>query len=127
MEIREWLHTLFGWIPLVNLLLPSTRRRKPPPPPHGFPRKRVAIIGAGVGGCSAAYFLRELGGDALDIHVFSNGKIGGRTRVIEFCGHLYEAGASVIHSSNQYLVDFREQFGELRQRQKEPSCTSPAL
>lgn len=112
MEFREWLGFLFGWIPLLGLLFPAKRRRRvPPSPPTDFPRARVAIIGAGVGGCSAAYYLRQLVGDSVEIHVYSNGKIGGRTRVIEFGGHLYEAGASIIHTSNKHLVDFREEFG----------------
>ena len=58
MEFREWLGFLFGWIPLLGLLFPAKRRRRvPPSPPTDFPRARVAIIGAGVGGCSAAYFV----------------------------------------------------------------------
>lgn len=72
---------------------------------------RVAVIGAGMGGCTAAYFLRQLGGDALDVHVFEKGTVGGRTDVIEYDGHKYECGASVIHSSNKYLVDLSQRFG----------------
>ena len=77
---------MFGWIPLLGFLFPAVkRRRRVPAPPKDFPKARVAIIGAGVGGCSAAYFLRQLAGDSLDIHVYSNGKIGGleaRARVV---------------------------------------------
>ena len=84
----------------------------PPPPKHDLPKARVAIIGAGVGGCSAAYFLRELGGKNLEIHVFSaDGRVGGRADVVDIDGHLYESGGSVIHTSNKYLVDMTEAFG----------------
>lgn len=110
MEFREWLGFLFGWIPVVGPLLAT---KPPKKPPVYVPPARVAIIGAGVGGCSAAYFLRELCGDGLDIHVFSDGKIGGRTAVTNFCEHVYETGASVIHTSNKHMVDFREKFGKL--------------
>jgi predicted NAD/FAD-dependent oxidoreductase len=74
----------------------------------------VAIIGAGIGGCFAAKFLRENGGEKLDIHVFAKkgSKIGGRTAVCQFDGHTYETGACVIHSANKYLVDAAKQHGE---------------
>lgn len=72
---------------------------------------RVAIVGAGVGGCSSAYFLRRLVGDSLDLHVFEKAVIGGRTDVIQFDGHKYESGGAVMHSSNKYLLDLAQQFG----------------
>lgn len=72
---------------------------------------RVAVVGAGVGGCSSAYFLRRLIGDDLDLHVFEKAVIGGRTDVIQFDGHKYESGGAVMHSSNKYLLDFAQQFG----------------
>ena len=73
--------------------------------------RSVAVVGAGVGGCSSAYFLRRLCGDGLDLHVFEKAVVGGRTDVIEFDGHKYESGGAVMHSSNKYLADFAEQFG----------------
>ena len=77
----------------------------------GAPPAKVAIVGAGVGGCCAASFLRELGGDSLEIHVYSDGPVGGRTATAEVDGHLYETGGSVIHKSNKYLVDLAKKFG----------------
>lgn len=75
-------------------------------------RSKVAIVGAGVGGCTAAYYLRDQSGSDVDIRVFSqDGRVGGRTAVIEMEGHLYETGASIIHTSNKYLVDFADKFG----------------
>ena len=72
---------------------------------------RVAIVGAGVGGCSSAYFLRKLCGEDIDLHVFEKAVVGGRTDVIQFDGHKYESGGAVMHSSNKYLADFAQQFG----------------
>ena len=72
---------------------------------------RIAIVGAGVGGCSAAYFLRKLCGEDIDLHVFEKAVVGGRTDVIQFDGHKYESGGAVMHSSNKYLADFAQQFG----------------
>ena len=79
-------------------------------------RARVAIIGSGVGGGFAAYFLREFGPE-LDIHMWrkKGSKVGGRTAVVEFDGHVYESGASVIHTSNKYLVDLAKKFGKFCQ------------
>lgn len=74
-------------------------------------QQRVAVVGAGVGGCSSSYFLRRLCGDQLDLHVFEKAVVGGRTDVIEFDGHRYESGGAVMHDTNKYLVDFAQQFG----------------
>ena len=76
------------------------------------PGAKVAIVGAGVGGCCAASFLRELGGDALEIHVYSVGPIGGRTATVQVDGHLYETGGSMIHKTNKYLADMTKKYGE---------------
>ena len=75
---------------------------------------RVAVVGAGIGGSLAAYFLRQRGGEALEVDVFERGVVGGRTAVISFQGHTYETGASIIHTSNKYLVDLTKEFGESR-------------
>ena len=103
---------LVSWIPFLGRLFPSYRRI--PQPPATIPEARVAIVGAGVGGCSAAYFLRKLGGENLDIHVWQRegSPVGGRTAVIKLDGHSYESGGAVIHSSNKYLVDFAKEFGK---------------
>ena len=84
--------------------------RSPGALPGGTPRS-VAVVGAGVGGCSSAYFLRRLYGDELELHVFEKAVVGGRTDLIEFDGRKYESGGAVMHSSNRYLSDFAQQFG----------------
>ena len=38
----------------------------------------------GVGGSSAAYFLHELLGSSVEVYVFGDGKVGGRTGVVEY-------------------------------------------
>ena len=80
-----------------------------------LPPAKVAIIGAGMGGCFTAKFLREEGGGKLDIHVWAKkgSKVGGRTAVFEFDGHVYETGGSVIHTSNKYLSDAAKEHGKL--------------
>ena len=89
------------------------KTKETPPLKVTLPAAKVAIVGAGIGGCSAAYFLRELGGDVLDITVFTNDKVGGRLAVVDVDGKEYEAGASIFHTSNRYMATFREKFGKL--------------
>lgn len=44
--------------------------------------RSVAIVGAGIGGSSASFFLRNVAGDDMEIHVFEqDDKAGGRTSV----------------------------------------------
>lgn len=73
----------------------------------------TAIIGAGVGGSSVAYFLNELLPNA-QIEIFEkSGLIGGRVNVTMVLGNGYETGGSIIHGRNKYAVDFSEKFGTL--------------
>ena len=78
-----------------------------------LPAAKVAILGAGMGGCFSAKFLRENGGGKLDIHVWmkKDSKVGGRAATSEFEGHTYETGASIIHSKNKYLSEAAKEFG----------------
>lgn len=73
---------------------------------------KIAIIGSGIGGSSAAYFIRKHLGPKAEIHMYEkSNKIGGRLRVAEFDGKLFEAGGSIIHSSNKYMVRFINELG----------------
>ena len=75
--------------------------------------RKVALIGYGVGGTATAYFLRELLGASVKLHVFSDGKVGGRTGVVEFSGNTFEAGASILHKKNRYMSALSAQFGKV--------------
>lgn len=71
----------------------------------------IAIIGAGVGGTSVAYFLNELLPNSR-IEVFEKtGLIGGRANVTMVLGNGYETGGSIIHGRNKYAVDLSAKFG----------------
>lgn len=107
---------LVAWVPFLGWLFPSLAKENHSSPDDRdpVPAARVAVIGAGVGGCFASNFLRELnGGQHLDIHVWNKkgSCVGGRTATTEFAGHTYETGASIIHSSNKYLVDAAKKYG----------------
>ena len=97
---------------IYHWFFPCTASETPTSRLSGVSPAKVAIVGAGVGGCCAASFLRELGGEGLEIYVYSDGPVGGRTATAEVDGHQYETGGSVIHKSNQYLVDFAKHFGK---------------
>jgi len=72
---------------------------------------RVAIIGAGVGGSSVAYFLHELLPNS-QIEIFEKTEfVGGRANVTMVMGNGYETGASIIHGKNKYAVDLSQKFG----------------
>ncbi|GFO29477.1 prenylcysteine oxidase [Plakobranchus ocellatus] len=71
---------------------------------------RIGIIGAGIGGTSSAYFLRQLFGPKVKIDVFESEKVGGRAAVLRINGQDYEAGASIISKKNKYMIDFAQKF-----------------
>ena len=73
---------------------------------------RVAVVGSGIGGSSAAYFIRKGLGARVDIDVYEqHDDIGGRMAVVEMDGQIFEAGGSVVHESNKYLTQFCEISG----------------
>ena len=105
-----------AWVPFLGRFFPSHAEcsKGSNDMDHELPAgARVAVIGAGVGGCFAANFLRELGGQKLEIHVWNKkgSRVGGRTATTEFAGHTFETGASIMHSSNKYLMDAANKYG----------------
>ena len=73
---------------------------------------KVAVIGTGIGGSSAAYFIRKLLGQDASIDVYERAtKVGGRIAIVEVNNNVFEAGGSVIHDSNKYMTEFCEMGG----------------
>lgn len=72
-----------------------------------------AIIGAGIGGTSAAYFLRQEFGPGVKIDVYEAGVVGGRLATEHINGHNYETGGSIIHPLNLHMKHFVERLGKL--------------
>ena len=110
-----FLNGLAAYIPFLRWFLPEEEEEegeRDADLPQLAPA-RVAVIGAGIGGSLAAYFLRQKGGEAVEIDVFERAVVGGRTATFSFQGHTYETGASVIHTRNKYLVDLSKEFGQL--------------
>ena len=71
----------------------------------------LAIIGAGIGGTSAAHFLRKKFGASCSITIFEEKEVGGRLATIKMAGKEYEVGGSIIHSANKLMTDFLEETG----------------
>ena len=72
--------------------------------------RHVCIVGSGVSGASAAYFLQ---GQDTSVTVFEKEQwVGGRAHTIGFgdTSVLIDAGATSISSANQYLTGFVKQF-----------------
>lgn len=72
---------------------------------------KIGIVGGGLGGASAAYYLRQLFGSELQVDVIEGERVGGRLALINIDGQDYEAGGTVIHPRNAYMVNFTQQFG----------------
>lgn len=72
---------------------------------------RIAVIGAGIGGTSSAYYLRQLFGDQATIDIYEAEEVGGRLATVNLGGKEIETGGNIIHPDNQYMVNFTELFG----------------
>ncbi|NWJ03581.1 PCYOX oxidase, partial [Crypturellus undulatus] len=70
-----------------------------------------AVVGAGIGGTAAAYFLRQRFGRSVLIDVFERGDVGGRLATVRVEGRDYEAGGSVIHPLNLHMKHFVKELG----------------
>lgn len=82
--------------------------------------KKIAVIGGGIGGTAAAYYLRQEFGVGVTIDVFEPGTVGGRLATVKIGDHEYETGGSVIHPLNLHMKHFIEKLG-IPQRKDVPS------
>lgn len=72
----------------------------------------TAVIGGGIGGTAAAYFLRQKFGRSVRIELLERGEVGGRLATVEMEGASYEAGGSVLHPLNLHMKHFAKELGE---------------
>ncbi|XP_031711624.1 prenylcysteine oxidase 1 [Anarrhichthys ocellatus] len=73
--------------------------------------KKIAVVGAGIGGTSAAFYLRQEFGAGVKIDVFEPGDVGGRLTTVKIGDHEYEMGGAVIHPLNLHMKHFIEKLG----------------
>ncbi|XP_063067351.1 prenylcysteine oxidase 1 [Engraulis encrasicolus] len=82
--------------------------------------KKIAIVGAGIGGTATAYFLRQEFGDGVKIDIFEAGTVGGRLATETVAGAEYETGGAIIHPLNLHMKHFVDKLG-LSPRKDVPS------
>lgn len=70
-----------------------------------------AVVGAGIGGTAAAFYLRQEFGPGVKIDVFEPGTVGGRLATVKIGDDEYETGGSVIHPLNLHMKQFIEKLG----------------
>ncbi|KAM3874308.1 prenylcysteine oxidase 1 [Diretmus argenteus] len=101
-------------------LCQTGRRSLASAPGLGEQPKRIAVVGAGIGGTSAAYFLRQEFGAGVRIDVFEPGAVGGRLATVKIGDYEYETGGAVIHPLNLHMKHFIDKLG-IPQRKDVPS------
>ncbi|KAM6341860.1 prenylcysteine oxidase 1 [Podargus strigoides] len=72
---------------------------------------RIAVVGGGIGGAAAAYFLRQKFGSGVRVEVLEKAAVGGRLATLEVEGVAYEAGGSVLHPLNLHMKHFVKELG----------------
>ncbi len=72
-------------------------------------KKKVLIIGAGIGGLSTGHWLQEKGYDVELLEALD--RPGGRIASIEFEGDKVDVGAEFFHSNYKYVFEMIEKFG----------------
>ncbi|XP_071769641.1 prenylcysteine oxidase 1 [Centroberyx gerrardi] len=82
--------------------------------------KRIAVVGAGIGGTATAFFLRQEFGTGVKIDVFEPGTVGGRLATVKIGDYEFETGGSVIHPLNLHMKHFIDKLG-ISQRKDVPS------
>uniref|UniRef100_F6QM57 Prenylcysteine lyase domain-containing protein n=1 Tax=Ciona intestinalis TaxID=7719 RepID=F6QM57_CIOIN len=76
------------------------------------PPNTIAVVGGGIGGTAATYFLRQLYGSDLQIDLYEPSNVlCGRVATIEIAGRRYESGGSILHPSNRYSKSIAGEFG----------------
>ncbi|KAK4786139.1 hypothetical protein SAY86_002828 [Trapa natans] len=74
----------------------------------------VCIVGAGIGGSSAAHFIRKYSPPATEIQISvfeRNPLVGGRMARVEIGGETFEAGGSILHPKNYHVLNYTELIG----------------
>lgn len=72
-----------------------------------------AVVGAGIGGTAAAFYLRQEFGAGTKIDVYEPGDVGGRLATVKIGDHEYEMGGAVIHPLNLHMKHFIEKLGKI--------------
>ncbi|XP_077353527.1 prenylcysteine oxidase 1 isoform X2 [Festucalex cinctus] len=75
------------------------------------PPTNIAVVGAGIGGTAAAFYLRQEFGPTVKIDVFEPNDVGGRLATVQMANQEYETGGVVIHPLNLHMKHFVDKLG----------------
>ncbi|XP_056667577.1 prenylcysteine oxidase-like isoform X2 [Monodelphis domestica] len=95
---------------LITLVASAAASRDTPP-------RKIAVVGAGIGGSAAAHFLQQLFGPRVQIDVYEKGTVGGRLATITVNKQQYESGGASFNSFSLHMQDFVKLLG-LKQRRE---------
>ncbi|XP_078603250.1 prenylcysteine oxidase 1-like [Branchiostoma floridae x Branchiostoma japonicum] len=87
---------------------------------------KIAVIGAGIGGASSAYYLRKLFGNDVSIDMYEPHHVGGRLATVKVGDEEFTSGGAVLHARNRYMAKFAEELG-LKHKKTFPGTTRSAL
>nr|XP_019937299.1 PREDICTED: prenylcysteine oxidase 1 [Paralichthys olivaceus] len=71
----------------------------------------IPVVGAGIGGTAAAFYLRQEFGASVKIDVFESSDVGGPLATVKIGDHEYETGGLTIHPLNLHMKHFVEKLG----------------
>ena len=72
----------------------------------------IAVVGGGIAGCSAAWFLRQALGERAALTVYErDAQLGGRLATLDVGGTPVESGGTIIHETNRYLAGYVDHLG----------------
>ncbi|KAK9467933.1 Prenylcysteine lyase-domain-containing protein [Lipomyces arxii] len=110
-----WLYAISGAISIVKAQTQQVFQVDSKPVAPLSTKERIAIIGAGAGGASAAYYLQRYSDNAYDITVFEKNKyIGGRSTTVNVHDDPswpVELGASIFVKENLNLMAAAKDLG----------------
>lgn len=67
---------------------------------------KLCVVGGGIGGASAAHFLRQDFPNASIVLFEKSDEVGGRLHSFKYGGKTIEAGGAIIHDRNKYMRYF---------------------
>ncbi|KAG8128729.1 hypothetical protein E2320_015574 [Naja naja] len=82
-----------------------------------FLQQHSAVVGAGIGGSSVAYFLQQQFGPQVQLDVYEKAVVGGRLATVTVNKQSYESGGAFFHSLNLHMEDFVQQLGLKHRRE----------
>jgi len=76
---------------------------------------KIAIVGAGVGGTSCAYYINKILSNSSsivpEITIYEKEQVGGRARIVDIEGKHAELGGSIIHPLNENMLNMINDVG----------------